>query len=161
MTAEQFRAQFTTSQEAADERKESRDKYFGSNVSVTEGTKKQTNVKASPAPHPVQPAPSRLNYQRAGVPVKAGPTGPDLSKHSPGFPPGSFAMSESIEGKVAWTSFVDSQGRWFAVARKDWLDESLNHFTLTYSFDAEANKPMDPTASKVTAVAKKRRGRGS
>ena len=48
MTAEKFVAQFTTSQEAADERKEGRSKLFSDNVSVTEGSRKPSRVKEVP-----------------------------------------------------------------------------------------------------------------
>ena len=48
MTAEKFRPKFTTSAKAAEERKEARGEYFGSNVSVTEGTKPPSRVVPSP-----------------------------------------------------------------------------------------------------------------
>ncbi len=38
MTAEQFRPQFTTSQEAAEKKAEGKDPYFGSKVRTVEGT---------------------------------------------------------------------------------------------------------------------------
>ena len=64
MTAEQFRPTFTTSQEAAEEAKEERNDFFGSNVRTVEGTAKPTGrIKTTPAPRPVQPAPTRLAYK--------------------------------------------------------------------------------------------------
>ena len=43
MTAESFRPKFTTSQRAQDEAREERSDYFSDNVSVTSGTRRQTN----------------------------------------------------------------------------------------------------------------------
>lgn len=64
MAAEQFRPTFTTAQEAAEEARESRSEYFGSNVRTTEGTKAPTGrIKTTPSPRPVQPAPTRLAYK--------------------------------------------------------------------------------------------------
>ncbi len=65
MDAQVSRPQFTTSQEAAEKKAEGKDPYFGSKVRTVEGTRQQTNVRTTPAPRPVQPAPSRLNYKPA------------------------------------------------------------------------------------------------
>jgi hypothetical protein len=64
MTAEVSRPQFTTSVEAAEEAKENRSKFFGDNVRTVEGRTAPTGlIKTTPAPRPVQPAPTRLAYK--------------------------------------------------------------------------------------------------
>lgn len=70
--SDQYRPQFTTSQEAAEEHAEERleqGHYFGARVTTTEGSRQPSGVKSVPAPRPVQPAPSRLNYKPAAAPL--------------------------------------------------------------------------------------------
>ena len=62
MTAEKFTPSFTTSASAADERRESRSDYFGSNVTTTEGSRRPSNVREveSRGMKPVPPKPPKM-----------------------------------------------------------------------------------------------------
>ena len=66
MKAQVTKAQFTTSQEAAEEAKEERDDYFANNVKTVEGIRKPSNVKQHPAPAMVKPKPMKMAYNRPG-----------------------------------------------------------------------------------------------
>ena len=65
-SAEQFLPSFTTSAEAADERREHREETLGSSftdrVSVTEGTRPPSGLKPVIVPRKLQQAPSKLLY---------------------------------------------------------------------------------------------------
>ena len=154
MDAEVFKAKFTTSASAAEEKAEERASYFGKNVRTVEGSKPPTG-RHRPLTRSMKPTESSpMPYSRPGAkPVEPKPI-LDLSQYSPNFPAGSDAIGESIGGKVVYTGFIEHCGTQRSLKQIYWLGADFKRYM------GQSVNSADPYGEHLRDKPRRRGGRG-